>query len=88
MIREDITMGIFKRIRLPDPPWKWNIGKLTQKIAGLEGVYDVLPEYVAPGKYLLHVWVEIWDGLETQIREVAYKRPREVKIDVLLYRRE
>ncbi|WP_172408244.1 hypothetical protein [Desulfosporosinus sp. FKA] len=81
-------MGIFKRIRLPDPPWKWNIGKLSQRILALEGVYDVMPEYVSPGRYLVHVWAEIRDDLESRIRDVAYRRPRDVKIDVLLYRRE
>lgn len=81
-------MGFFKWIRLPEPPWRWSIYKLSRKVGELEGVYDVMPEYAAPGRYLLHVWAFLLDDLEDKIREVAWKRPRDVKIDVILYRRE
>lgn len=81
-------MVFFKRIRLPEPPWRWSIYKLSRRVRGLEGVYDVMPEYAAPGRYLLHVWAVLLDDLDEKIREVARKRPRDVKIDVILYRRE
>lgn len=69
-------------------PWRWSIYKLSRKVGELEGVYDVMPEYAGPGRYLLHVWAVLLDDLDEKIREVAWKRPRNVKIDVLLYRRE
>lgn len=83
-----IFKRLFSRIRLPSPPWKWSIYKLSRKIQDIEGVYDVMPEYAAPERYLLHVWAFLHDGLENKIRQVAWKRPRNVKIDVILYRRE
>ena len=75
----------FRRLHLP---WHWSINKLSQKLIALEGVYDVMPEYAAPGRYLLHVWAFLLDDLEPRIREAARKRPRDVKIDVILYRRD
>ncbi len=69
-------------------PWRWTIDKLSQRVKALEGVYDVMPEYAAPGRYLLHVWAVMLDDLEPRIRGAVRKRPRGIKIDVLLYRRE
>lgn len=68
--------------------WRWSINKATQQVLNIEGVYDVMYEPSTTGRYLLHVWATSLDNVGPKIREVLRKRPRSVKIDVLLYRRD
>jgi hypothetical protein len=68
--------------------WRWSISKATQQVLSIDGVYDVMCEPSTPGRYLLHVWVVSLDEVSPKIREALRKRPRSVKIDVWLYRRE
>lgn len=68
--------------------WRWTINKATQQVLNIEGVYDVMYEPSTTGRYLIHVWATSLDKVDQRLREVLRKRPRNVKIDVFLYRRE
>jgi hypothetical protein len=82
-------VGFFSSlIRKQVNKWKWSIDKATQQVLDIEGVYDVMYEPSTPGRYLLHVWATSPEKVEKRLREVLRKRPRRIKIDVLLYRRE
>ena len=70
---------------------RWSIKKAKRQLLALQHVYDVMIEKPAGSRFLVHLWVndleEVKNGIEPQIREIMFRRPREIKVDVLLYGR-
>lgn len=72
--------------------FRWSIGKVCDRLQQLPQIYDVREEQVDNDRFLVHIWVngldrQVGQKLETEIRKAVSRRPRDIKLDVLLYRR-
>lgn len=72
---------------------RWRMHKARRKLLEIGYVYDVMYEQPMPDRYLVHIWVtelndETRSVIEPKIREVMKRRPKHIKVDVYLYRRD
>ena len=70
---------------------RWSIKQAKRQLLALQHVYDVMIEKPTDSRYLVHLWVNDLEQtrsiVEMQIREIMIRRPRDLKVDVLLYGR-
>lgn len=72
---------------------RWSIRKVKKRLLQIDHVYDVMYEAPLSHRYLFHIWVNnlnecVRGIIEPQIKEAMRGRPREIKVDVLIYRRD
>ncbi|MCF8566899.1 hypothetical protein LLE49_19455 [Alicyclobacillus tolerans] len=72
---------------------RWRVKKVHRRLLELDYVYDVMMEEPVQDRFLIHIWVnelspERREELEPRIREIVRRRPRHIKVDVHLYRRD